>query len=468
MTDDATDLVKRVGDLAPAARGAGRALHRPLFLLWAIGQALQGHSEHRWSTVRDAVEPLLTAYAGAPAGAQSVVYPFWALRGNGLWEVGELEGLPLTSGGRRPTLSTLNETDPLARLPEGDFKLLSKDAELAARIAGSVLLRFFDPLPDGLLTAVGLEELLAGRIDTSLRPRVGEPFTNRDTIADACGGNRVLGITPLADGILTVYSDDKGPYADKRIEGTDFIAYTGDGLSGDQQLRGGNKSMQRYQAEQRALRYWHKPHQGQWTFETWAVIVECHRRWGRGEDGKMRREFAWVLAPVASPLRHTWPQHVLDALAEDDGLVHDHTADTPLDETDEAEALSDLDRYRQLAAAAGRTSSRRTQRSRRTEVDRYFRSPAAREAVIIRSGGTCENPTCLGHPTERTDAGAPILEVDHVNELGNGGDDLPEIMIALCPNCHALKTRGSNRGQLRAALLRVARQRHRAFLAGTL
>ncbi len=108
-------------------------------------------------------------------------------------------------------------------------------------------------------------------------------------------------------------------------------------------MRGGNKSMQRYQAEQRALRYWHKPHQGQWTFESWAVIVECHRRWGRGEDGKVRREFAWVLAPVASPLRHTWPQHVLDALAEDDGLVHDHTANTPLGDTDEAETLSDLD-----------------------------------------------------------------------------------------------------------------------------
>ncbi|MFJ9818743.1 HNH endonuclease [Streptomyces sp. NPDC101151] len=395
------------------------------------------------------------------------MYPFWALRGNGLWEVGEIEGLALTSGGRRPTLAALNEADPLAGLPEDDFKLLSQDAEVAAWIAGSVLLRFFNPLPPGLLATVGLEQLLAGRIDTSLRPRVGEPFSNRDTIADAYGGNRVLGITPLADSILTAYSDDKGPYADKQIEGTDFIAYTGDGLSGDQHMRGGNKSMLLYQAEQRALRYWHKPHRGQWAFESWAVIVECHRRWGRGEDGKMRREFAWVLAPVASPLRHTWPQHVLDALAEDDGLVHDHTINAPLDETEGAEVLSDLDRYRQLAAAAGRTASRRTQRSRRTEVDRYFRSPAAREAVIIRSGGTCENPTCLGHSTERTDAGAPILEVDHVNDLGRGGADIPEIMIALCPNCHALKTRGSDRRRLTAALLRTARQRHQAFCDGT-
>ncbi|SFS73271.1 HNH endonuclease signature motif containing protein [Streptomyces sp. ok210] len=464
MADGAAGLIKRVGGLAPAARDGGRALHRPLLLLWAIGQAVQGRSEHRWSTVRDVLVPLLTAYAGAPARAQSVVYPFWALRNNHLWEVAEVEGLRLTSGGRRPTLTTLNEADPLAGLPKNDFDLLSRDTELAARITGSVILRFFDPLPAGLLDAVGLTELLVGRVDTSLRPRVGEPFTNRDTIADAHGGNRVLGITPLADGILTAYSDDQGPYADKRIDGTDWIAYTGDGLSGDQQMRGGNKSMQRYRTEQRALRYWHKPHRGQWTFQTWAVIVDCHRRWGRGEDGQMRREYAWVLAPVASPLHQDWPQPILDALREDDGRVHDHTQDTPLDETEGAEVLSGRERYRRLSAAAGRTASRRSARSHRTEVERYFRSPAARQAVILRSGGTCENPRCLGHPEELTDAGAPILEVDHVNDLGNGGGDIPETMIALCPNCHALKTRGRSRRELQAALLNVARERHRVFI----
>ncbi|MER6451919.1 HNH endonuclease signature motif containing protein [Streptomyces sp900105245] len=393
-----------------------------------------------------------------------MVYPFWALRNNRLWQVEEVEGLQLTSGERRPTLTTLNEADPLAGLPRDDLDLLSRDTELATRIAASVLLRFFDPLPAGLLDAMGLAELLAGHVDTALRPRVGESFTNRDTIADAYGGNRVLGITPLADGTLTVYSDDKGPYADKRIDGTQWIAYTGDGLSGDQRMRGGNKSMQRYRTEHRALRYWHKPHKGQWMFETWAVIVDCHRRWGRGEDGQMRREYAWVLAPVASPLCHDWPQPILDALREDDSLVRDHTQDTPLNETEGAEALGDHERYRRLSAAAGRTASRRSARSRRTEVDRYFRSPAAREAVVLRSGGTCENPQCLGHPPELTDAGAPILEVDHINDLGNGGGDIPETMIALCPNCHALKTRGRNRRELQAALIGVAQQRHRAFI----
>jgi 5-methylcytosine-specific restriction protein A len=54
--------------------------------------------------------------------------------------------------------------------------------------------------------------------------------------------------------------------------------------------------------------------------------------------------------------------------------------------------------------------------------------------------------------------------VDHVNELARGGQDIPDTMIALCPNCHALKTRGSNRQKLRRELLVVARTLHEAFM----
>jgi 5-methylcytosine-specific restriction protein A len=33
-------------------------------------------------------------------------------------------------------------------------------------------------------------------------------------------------------------------------------------------------------------------------------------------------------------------------------------------------------------------------------------------------------------------------------------------MIALCPNCHAIKTRGSTREELRPVLLEAAREKH--------
>lgn len=93
-------------------------------------------------------------------------------------------------------------------------------------------------------------------------------------------------------------------------------------------------------------------------------------------------------------------------------------------------------------------------------VDAPARSRTARQAVLLRSEGQCENPDCTGRPADVTDAGDPILEIDHVEGLAEGGRDHPSQMIALCPNCHAVKTRGRTRETLRATLLGVARARH--------
>lgn len=84
-------------------------------------------------------------------------------------------------------------------------------------------------------------------------------------------------------------------------------------------------------------------------------------------------------------------------------------------------------------------------------------------AVLIRSGGRCENPGCTGQAEDLTDSGDPILEIDHIRDLAQGGADDPAQMIALCPNCHAIKTRGRTREQLREVLLATARQRHDAL-----
>jgi 5-methylcytosine-specific restriction protein A len=103
--------------------------------------------------------------------------------------------------------------------------------------------------------------------------------------------------------------------------------------------------------------------------------------------------------------------------------------------------------------------NRNTVRAERTTFD-LIRSRDARRAVLLRSGGRCENPRCAGDVQDRTDRGEPILEVDHVHDLALGGPDHPAQMIALCPNCHAIKTRGLTRDELRPILLEAARQKH--------
>ncbi|MFC8453878.1 HNH endonuclease [Kitasatospora sp. NPDC057223] len=102
-------------------------------------------------------------------------------------------------------------------------------------------------------------------------------------------------------------------------------------------------------------------------------------------------------------------------------------------------------------------------------VTRQQRSRVLRDLVIQRSGGRCENPACpFPEFVETTTSGAPVLDVDHVQDLKLGGEDHPANMIALCPNCHAVKTRGARSDDLRQELLPVARALHaQAMSAGS-
>ncbi len=142
------------------------------------------------------------------------------------------------------------------------------------------------------------------------------------------------------------------------------------------------------------------------------------------------------------------------------GLYDDEVAD---DYADDAEALPPVftaSQYDRLCRIVEHCEDEN--RGRRAPDASYnpFRSGTARRAVLLRSKGICENPHCTGQPTDVTAKGAPILEVDHVVDLARGGRDHPSQMVALCPNCHAIKTRGRSREGLRAVLLEVAQERH--------
>lgn len=132
----------------------------------------------------------------------------------------------------------------------------------------------------------------------------------------------------------------------------------------------------------------------------------------------------------------------------DDGLA----ARSPLEEA-----------YRRLCGIAEQARARNDAKRIPRTTDKLVRSASARRAVLLRSRGHCENPHCAGQPEERTDTGDPILEIDHINDLARGGPDIPSQMIALCPNCHAIKTRGHTREKLRQTLFEVARYRHDAL-----
>ena len=155
-----------------------------------------------------------------------------------------------------------------------------------------------------------------------------------------------------------------------------------------------------------------------------------------------------------------------DAILADAGLADSDIADDEVPPGDVIVVRSPLEEeYRRLCGIGAGTSDRgRRQGQPRMSVD-ILRLESARRAVLLRSAGHCESPWCTGEPQDITNAGHPILEVDHIQDLAKCGPDRPEQMIALCPNCHAIKTRGSTRERLRHELFTVARKRHEAILS---
>jgi 5-methylcytosine-specific restriction protein A len=123
------------------------------------------------------------------------------------------------------------------------------------------------------------------------------------------------------------------------------------------------------------------------------------------------------------------------------------------------------DDYARWCAMVVRREAETYGKRRTSTTNDPIRLGPARRAVLLRSQGRCENPACDLPAPDLTARGEPILEIDHVNDLADGGRDHPVQMIALCPNCHAVKTRGRTGERLRATLLTAARERHESWIS---
>ncbi len=70
-----------------------------------------------------------------------------------------------------------------------------------------------------------------------------------------------------------------------------------------------------------------------------------------------------------------------------------------------------------------------------TTITIYSRNPDVVAEVLLRANGICEkcnNPA----PFIRAKDNTPFLEVHHIMQLSNDGEDSVNNALALCPNCH--------------------------------
>ncbi|WP_313107940.1 HNH endonuclease signature motif containing protein [Atlantibacter sp.] len=92
-------------------------------------------------------------------------------------------------------------------------------------------------------------------------------------------------------------------------------------------------------------------------------------------------------------------------------------------------------------------------------VNTFERDKAVVDWVIKCSAGKCERCNCTA-PFISID-GYPFLEVHHVIQLAEGGPDIVENCVALCPNCHREIHFGADRENIKKALYaKITRLKH--------
>ncbi|MFG2905833.1 HNH endonuclease [Kitasatospora sp. NPDC048286] len=159
--------------------------HQPLTLLWAIARIAAGEPRLApWTTFQSEVGPLLSEY-GLPSSKITPEYPFWHLRGSGLWEVRGLDEEPSSM----PAVKVLSDTQPeaglsaeAAELLQGPLTRLEAMLVLRNRYLHDIDLQsLLDRLGmTGYTTADGLEESVADeRATTTTVPERAAGGTRR-------------------------------------------------------------------------------------------------------------------------------------------------------------------------------------------------------------------------------------------------------------------------------------------------
>lgn len=163
------DLLNRVEKLNTYRNGDRRAPHKPLLLLVAISQLLQGHRRLSFADVEAQLLPLLKAYAPPVLSRHQPELPYWHLRSDGLWDVEDASQFPRQKGGF-PRMAAIRSS--MGGLPDDVAGLLESDAGFVSTVVRALLEEHFPPsVHDDILASVGLDiEALTARSEGVLRP----------------------------------------------------------------------------------------------------------------------------------------------------------------------------------------------------------------------------------------------------------------------------------------------------------
>lgn len=196
---DRETLLEKFTNLRQWNRGAERAPHKPLLIIYAIGKLLRG--EGRLTPFAEAdvdVGKLLREFGGRQS-KQGIQYPFWRLRNDSIWEVTDAALMSPNSSGdvKKSELINLNVA---GGFHEAIAEQLQNDSSLAFEIIHKLLdMHFCDGMHSDILQAAGIELPIkvfeTKRRTSNFREKVLRAYEYRCAV---CGFDVKLGILPLA------------------------------------------------------------------------------------------------------------------------------------------------------------------------------------------------------------------------------------------------------------------------------
>ena len=192
---DRETIVRKFGSLNLASKDGARAPHKPLLVVYAIGELMRGKDRiHPYSEIDKVLGELLSEF-GTWRSRNNTHYPFWRLQNDGVWEIPDSDKVRLTASGDA-FKSDLIEYNVHGGFTDEIAHTLKTDPGLTIEIIRMMLDGHFprETLQDDILKRIGIELTSTGMIrhrrDPNFRPRILKAYEFQCAV---CGFNVRLG-----------------------------------------------------------------------------------------------------------------------------------------------------------------------------------------------------------------------------------------------------------------------------------
>ena len=196
---DRESVLEKFETLSIWRKDGARAPHKPLLVIYAIGELLRGKDRLLpYSELDENFGQLLSEY-GPRRTRQGTQYPFWRLQSDGFWEVSDAENVRLTAS-RDAFKRDLIDHQVRGGFTEEIASQLQTDSSLASEVVQKLLEGHFpDTWHEDILQGAGIELTSKGIIrqkrDPQFRANILRAYEYRCAV---CGFDVRLGQQPVA------------------------------------------------------------------------------------------------------------------------------------------------------------------------------------------------------------------------------------------------------------------------------